>query len=121
MVYHILELYSVSSKCGSDQVGSSFNLQTSLFKSLLKSKKVIESQKMSECYNLKSRSAKNLRAESFHHIDFFCEDRHFQPSHMALYGAHVIASARKEKNGWAGQRNDSYDYETSKTWSLKVC
>ena len=44
---------SVSSKCGSDQVGGSFNLQSSLFKSQKKSKKVKKS-------HLKSKHVKKL-------------------------------------------------------------
>ena len=76
---------------------------------------------MSENYNLKSRSAKNLRADSFHHIDFICEDPRCQPSHMPFYGAYVKAPARK-KHGRAGQEtNHMITKHVSTTWRLKVC
>ena len=55
--------YSVSSKCGSDQVGGSFNLQSSLFKSQKKSKKVKKSQKKS--FKVKTCQKVNFKCHMF--------------------------------------------------------
>ena len=61
---------SVSSKCGSDQVGGSFNLQSSLFKSLLKSKKVKKNQK------------KSKKVKTCQKVDFKCHMFVFWPGCM---------------------------------------
>ena len=68
---------------------------------------------MSENYKLKSRSVKNLRADSFHHIVWFVKTRAANPATCKCM-VHMSKLLQDKKDGRAGQEKESYDYDTTK-------